>query len=92
MRPGHLAGVVKFERPGRILLLGPFLPRRRCPVTIDQTRLDVTGAGVFSVTEAVLMGRQGVEEISGRELAEQAGAVAWQIVTGLGPGVNRVYA
>ena len=41
--------------------------------------------------EAVLMGRQGEEEILASELAQLAGTIAWEIFTGIGSRVRRVY-
>jgi alanine racemase len=69
---------------------------RRCPVvgrvTMDQILVDVTGVdGVFPGAEVVLIGRQGLEEILARELAERAGTIAWHLFTGLGTRVKRVY-
>ena len=39
----------------------------------------------------VLLGRQGAEEILVAELAEKAGTIAWEIFTGIGSRVERVY-
>lgn len=69
---------------------------RRCPVvgrvTMDQILVDVTEADAASPgAEAVLVGRQGSEEILARELADQAGTISWHVFTGLGPRVERVY-
>jgi alanine racemase len=69
---------------------------RRCPVlgrvTMDQILVDVTEVeGAHPGAEAVLIGRQGMEEIQARELADQAGTISWHIFTGLGPRVKRVY-
>lgn len=68
----------------------------RCPVlgrvTMDLTMVDVTDLGsVVSGDEVVLFGRQGAEEISAREVAERAGTIAWEIFTGIGSRVARVY-
>jgi alanine racemase len=67
---------------------------RRCPVlgrvTMDQIMADVTGLDVTEGAEAVLLGRQGAEEISASELAEKAGTIAWELFTGIGPRVRRV--
>jgi alanine racemase len=69
---------------------------RRCPVvgrvTMDQILVDVTDVdGAYPGAEAVLIGRQGLEEILARDLAEQAGTISWHIFTGLGARVKRVY-
>jgi alanine racemase len=70
---------------------------QRCPllgkVTMDQIMVDVTDlkkpASVGD--EAILLGRQGEEEISANELAEKAGTISWHIFTGIGERVERVY-
>ena len=69
---------------------------RRCAVlgrvTMDQIMADVTHLPeVKSGDEAVLMGAQGGEEIFAAELARQAGTIAWEIFTGIGSRVERVY-
>jgi len=70
--------------------------RRRCPVlgrvTMDQILVDVTALPQAETgDEAVLMGKQGGEEIFAAELAQQAGTIAWEIFTGIGRRVKRVY-
>ena len=69
---------------------------RRCPVigrvTMDLTMIDVTDAGPLSIgDEVVLLGRDGDEEVSARELADRAGTIAWEVFTGIGSRVARVY-
>ena len=69
---------------------------RRCRllgrVTMDQIMVDVTAlSGVAPGDEAVLMGRQSGEEILASELAERAGTIAWEIFTGVGARVERIY-
>jgi alanine racemase len=69
---------------------------RRCPVigrvTMDLTMIDVTDAGPISVgDEVVLLGCDGSEEVSARELADRSGTIAWEIFTGIGSRVARVY-
>lgn len=68
----------------------------RCPVlgrvTMDQILVNVSEVSATQVgDEAVLIGRQGSEEIIARELAEQAGTISWHIFTGLGNRVKRLY-
>ena len=84
--PRHLSG-----RGAEVLIRG-----QRCPVvgrvTMDQTVVDVSGlAGLGLEEEVVLLGRQGAEEILAAELAEKAGTIAWEIFTGIGSRVERVY-
>ncbi|HEX5175426.1 MAG TPA: alanine racemase [Chthoniobacteraceae bacterium] len=69
---------------------------RRCPVlgrvTMDLTLVDVSAVpGVKLGDEAVLIGKQGGEEILVAEVAERAGTIAWEILTGIGSRVRRVY-
>ncbi len=69
---------------------------KRCPVlgrvTMDLTMVDVTDVAKVSLgDEAVLIGRQGSEEITAREVAEHASTIPWRIFTGIGSRVARVY-
>jgi alanine racemase len=69
---------------------------RRCRVlgrvTMDQTLVDVSRIKrVRSGDEAVLIGRQGREEITATELAAWCGTVPWEILTGITYRVPRVY-
>ena len=69
---------------------------RRCAllgrVTMDQILVDVTSVpGAASGDEAVIMGRQGSEEILAAELAEKAGTIPWEIFTSIGGRVTRRY-
>lgn len=69
---------------------------RRCPivgrVTMDLTNVDVTDvAGVEAGDEVVVIGRQGDEEITAFELADHASTIPWEIFTGIGSRVTRVY-
>lgn len=82
----HLSG-----RGADVLIRG-----RRCAllgrVTMDQIMVDVTEvAGVVEGDEAVLVGRQGDEEIFAADLAAKAGTIAWDLFTGIGSRVERVY-
>lgn len=84
--PRHLSnvGASVLIRGKRCALLGR--------VTMDLLVVDVSevedaGPG----DEAVLMGRQGNEEISCAELAERANTITWEIITRIGARVRRVY-
>jgi alanine racemase len=84
--PRHLSNV-----GAEVLVQG-----RRCPVlgrvTMDQTLVDVSGLpDVNTGDEAVLIGRQGNEEILASELAQKSGTIAWEIFTGITKRVVRVY-
>lgn len=69
----------------------------RCPllgrVTMDQIVVDVShlSENVACGDEAVLLGRQGEQEISAAELAEKASTISWEIFTGIGSRVERCY-
>lgn len=69
---------------------------RRCAVlgrvTMDLTMVDVSAVPEAAVgDEVVLMGRQGNEEIRATEIAGWASTIAWEIFTGIGSRVARVY-
>ncbi|MHB0995116.1 MAG: alanine racemase [Elusimicrobiales bacterium] len=61
-------------------------------VTMDMTMVDVTGVKDASVgAEAVLLGRQGGEEITAQDRADHAGTITYEIVTLITSRVPRVY-
>lgn len=68
---------------------------RRCAVlgriTMDLIMADVSDVNAAVGDEVVLIGRQGSEEISAAEVAERAGTIPWEIFTGIGTRVRRVY-
>jgi alanine racemase len=68
---------------------------RRVPiagsVTMDMTLLDVTETAAELGGEVVLLGRQGGEEITARELADHAGTISWEILCHLGLRLPRRY-
>lgn len=69
---------------------------RRAPiigrVCMDMTVVDVTGIpNVRAGDEAVLIGRQGTEEISADEVAETQGTISYEVLCRIGPRVPRVY-
>lgn len=65
----------------------------RCPllgrVTMDQIMVDVTGVPANVGDAAVLIGRQGAEEITTAEIARKAGTIPWEILTRLTARVER---
>jgi alanine racemase len=75
---------------GEVLIGG-----RRFPiagtVTMDQLMVDVGDTAVEVGEEAVLLGRQGDDEITAGEWAERLGTIAYEVVTGIGPRVPRTY-
>jgi alanine racemase len=69
---------------------------KRCPVlgriTMDLTMVEVTSVPQAQLgDEVVLVGKQGDEEIFSAEIAERSGTIAWEIFTGIGSRVRRVY-
>jgi alanine racemase len=68
----------------------------RCPqvgrITMDMSLIDVTAlrGQVELGDEAVIIGRQGTEEISADELASKLGTINYEIVTGISHRVPRV--
>jgi alanine racemase len=69
---------------------------RRVPivgaVSMDALTVDVTGLDVNPGDEVVLIGRQGDEDITAREIAASIGAIPWEIVCRLGARIDRQYA
>ena len=79
------------NRDGAVLVGG-----RRCPllgrITMDLMMADVTAVpGVQLGDEVVLIGEQGGEEIFVAEVAERSGTIAWEIFSGIGSRVRRLY-
>ena len=69
---------------------------RRCPIlgriTMDLMMADVTALPDVQLgDEVVLIGKQGDEEILVAEIADRAGTIPWEIFTGIGSRVRRVY-
>ena len=69
---------------------------KRCAVrgriSMDQTVVEVTHVpGVSPGDVATLIGSDGDESISAEELAERAGTIPYEILTGIGRRVERVY-
>ncbi len=61
---------------------------RRCPVigrvTMDQIMVDVTGLpAIQSGDEVVIIGRQGAEEITARQVADWEGTIPWEVLCGI---------
>lgn len=68
----------------------------RCPVigniTMDMMMVDISAVAQSTVgDEAVLVGRQGAEEITLAELADKAGTIDYEICTQLNARVPRIY-
>jgi alanine racemase len=58
---------------------------------MDQIIVDCGDAQPAPGQEVVLLGRQGDEEIAAEELAGLTGAIAYEIVTGIGGRVPREF-
>lgn len=76
---------------GAVLVRG-----RRAPivgaVSMDMLAVDVTGLGALPGDEVVLIGRQGSDEITAREVAAAIGSIPWEVLCRLGARVERQYA
>lgn len=89
---GYADGLMRsLSNRGSVLIRG-----RRCPiigrVTMDLTMVDVTEVADVAVgDEAVLIGRQGGEQILASEVAEWASTIPWEVFTAIGSRVARVY-
>jgi len=68
---------------------------RRAPIVgsvcMDMITVDVTGTEVSPGDDVVLIGRQGDEEITARELAAAIGSIPWEVMCRLGSRVERHY-
>ena len=88
---GYGDGYPRLRNHGHALIAG-----RRAPVVggnaMDATMVDITDipeAGMWS--EAVLMGRQGSEEITARDVAQWKGTVTYEVLVGWRSRLPRVY-
>ena len=67
---------------------------RRAPIVgsvcMDMITVDVTGLDVSPGDEVVLIGRQGDEEITAREIAAAIGSIPWEVLCRLGAGWRRL--
>jgi alanine racemase len=67
----------------------------RCPVvgaiTMDMCMVDVTGINCSIGDEVVLLGSQGNEKITAKELAQRSDTIEWEIISAIGKRVPRVY-
>jgi alanine racemase len=60
-------------------------------VCMDMIMIDVTGTDVSPGDEVVLIGRQGDDEITAREVAGAIGTIPWEVVCRLGSRIQRAY-
>ncbi len=89
---GYADGVRRrWWETGAVLVHG-----HRCPivgvVTMDQLMIDCGDLDVVPGDEAVLIGRQGNEEITASDWAAALGTINYEITCGIGPRVQRIHA
>ncbi|MCS7008553.1 MAG: alanine racemase, partial [Chthoniobacterales bacterium] len=89
---GYADGFFRQIRSGTAQVL---IKGQRCPVigrvTMDQILVDVTDSGDVQPGDvAVLLGRDGDDEITANEFATWASTIPWHVFTSLGPRVQRV--
>jgi alanine racemase len=60
-------------------------------MNMDMMMIDVTGEDVSPGDEVVLIGHQGDEQITAREIASTIGSIPWEVVCRLGSRIERVY-
>jgi alanine racemase len=80
-----------FSNKAEVLLRG-----KRCrvigAVSMDLTAVDVSALPALSTNDrAVLLGKDGRDQITAGELANHAKSISWEILTGISPRVPRVF-
>jgi alanine racemase len=76
---------------GQVLIRGHRVPVRG-RVCMDMCMVDVTGlAGVTAGDEVVLLGRQGQENITADDIAEEMGSISYEVLCLLGNNNQREY-
>ena len=75
---------------GEVLIGGHRFPMAGT-ITMDQLMVDCGGHPVSPGDEAVLIGRQGDEEITAEDWAGLVGTISYEILCGVGPRVRRRY-
>jgi alanine racemase len=58
---------------------------------MDMIMVDVTGLDVSPGDEVVLIGQQGPEAITAREVAAMIGTIPWEVLCRLGSRIDRRY-
>jgi alanine racemase len=88
---GYADGLdIRLAGRGHVLVRG----RRRQIVgamNMDMMMIDVTGEDVSPGDEVVLIGQQGEEQITAREVAATIGSIPWEVICRLGSRIERVY-
>jgi len=98
-RPTQLAVVPAGYADGLDVRLGgrgaALVRGRRAPivgaVSMDMLTIDVTGLGVETGDQVVLLGRQGDEQIDVREMAAAVGTVPYEVLCRVGARIERIY-
>jgi alanine racemase len=88
---GYADGLdIRLAGPGHVLVRGK---RRQIvgKMNMDMMMIEVTGEDVSPGDEVVLIGRQGDEEITAREIAATIGSIPWEVVCRLGSRIERRY-
>jgi alanine racemase len=88
---GYADGLdTRLANRGSVLVRG-----RRVPIvgaiSMDMLAVDVTGLDVSPGDDVVLIGRQGGDEITAREVAATIGAIPWEVLCRLGSRIQRRY-
>jgi alanine racemase len=81
----------RLSNQGKVIINGMLAPvvGRVC---MDTIMVDVTEIkGVRTGAEVVLIGRQGRQKISARDIAEKTGTIPYEVLTSIGQRVKRVY-
>ncbi|HUR21204.1 MAG TPA: alanine racemase [Vicinamibacterales bacterium] len=88
---GYADGLdIRLAGRGQVLVRGK---RRQIvgAMNMDMMMIDVTGEDVSPGDEVVMIGRQGAEEITAREIASTIGSIPWEVICRLGSRIERVY-
>ena len=88
---GYADGVNRLlSNRGEVLIRGeryPIVGR----VCMDMFMVDVTGSEVAKEDEVVIIGRQGSEQISAKDVAQQIGTIDYEVLCGITQRVERIY-
>ena len=89
---GYADGLdTRARRPRRACSSAAAACRSSGSVCMDMIMIDVTGLDVSPGDEVVLIGRQGDDEITAREIAAAIGTIPWEVVCRLGSRIERQY-
>lgn len=92
LRVGYADGYTRSLSNQGEALIGGIRRRSAGEICMDETVFEIDSPGNVSIgDEAVLIGMQGTEEITADQVAVRAGTIAYEIFTGIGNRVRRVY-